>query len=88
MAAPGGGEHARIAVRRAPGGLSATERRIAELAAAGLTNVAIAAEVFLTRKTVEANLARVYRKLDIHSRAQLSRALNKAPSSSTAEPSS
>jgi DNA-binding NarL/FixJ family response regulator len=66
----------RVAVRRAPLDLSATELRIAELAAAGLTNKAIAAEVFVTQKAVEANLARAYRKLGIRSRAQLSRALD------------
>ena len=48
----------RVAVRRAPDDLSATELRIAHLAAAGLTNRAIGAEVFVTQKTVEANLAR------------------------------
>jgi DNA-binding CsgD family transcriptional regulator len=63
-------------VRRAPLDLSATELRVAELAATGLTNQAIAAEVFLTRKAVEANLTRAYRKLGIRSRAQLSRALD------------
>lgn len=66
----------RVAVRAAPRDLSATELRIAHLAAAGLTNQAIAGEVFLTRKAVEANLARAYRKLGIRSRAQLSRALD------------
>ena len=66
----------RVAVRRAPLDLSATELRVAELAATGLTNQAIAAEVFLTRKAVEANLTRAYRKLGIRSRAQLSRALD------------
>jgi DNA-binding CsgD family transcriptional regulator len=66
----------RVAVRRAPDDLSATELRIAHLAAAGLTNRAIAAEVFVTQKTVEANLARAYRKLGIRSRAQLARALD------------
>jgi DNA-binding CsgD family transcriptional regulator len=66
----------RVAVRRAPLDLSATELRIAELAASGLTNKAIAAEVFVTQKAVEANLARAYRKLGIRSRAQLSRALD------------
>jgi len=65
----------RVAVRRAPDELSATELRIARLAAEGLTNGAIAREVFLTRKAVEANLARAYRKLGIRSRAQLGRAL-------------
>jgi DNA-binding CsgD family transcriptional regulator len=66
----------RVAVRRAPSDLSPTELRIASLAATGLTNQAIAVEVFLTRKAVEANLARAYRKLGIRSRAQLSRALD------------
>ncbi len=66
----------RVAVRRAPEELSATELRVARLAASGLTNRAIAAEVFLTSKAVEANLARAYRKLGIRSRAQLARALD------------
>jgi DNA-binding NarL/FixJ family response regulator len=66
----------RVAVRRAPDDLSATELRVARLAAAGLTNRAIAGEVFVTQKAVEANLARAYRKLGIRSRAQLGRALD------------
>ncbi len=69
-------ELARVAVRRAPDELSATELRIARLAASGSTNKEIAQQVFLTRKTVEANLARAYRKLGIRSRAQLARALD------------
>ena len=66
----------RTAARSAPDELTPTELRIAHLAATGLTNDAIAAEVFVTRKTVEANLGRVYRKLGIRSRAQLARALD------------
>jgi Bacterial regulatory proteins, luxR family len=50
--------------------LTETERRIAELAAAGLTNRDVAQQRFLAVKTVEANLARVYRKLGITSRAE------------------
>jgi DNA-binding NarL/FixJ family response regulator len=65
----------RVSPRRAPDELSATELKIAELAAAGLTNPEIAARVFVSRKTVEANLARAYRKLGISSRAQLHAAL-------------
>jgi DNA-binding NarL/FixJ family response regulator len=65
----------RTAARAAPTDLSETELKIARLAADGLTNQAIAAEVFVSRKTVEANLGRVYRKLGIRSRAQLARAL-------------
>jgi DNA-binding CsgD family transcriptional regulator len=51
--------------------LTATERQIAELAAAGLTNRQVAEAAFVSPKTVEANLARVYRKLGIRSRAEL-----------------
>jgi DNA-binding CsgD family transcriptional regulator len=55
--------------------LTATERRVAELAASGLSNREIAARAFLTTKAVEANLTRVYRKLGIRSRGGLARAL-------------
>jgi DNA-binding CsgD family transcriptional regulator len=51
--------------------LTAMERRIAELAATGLTNREVAAAAFVSPKTVEANLARVYGKLGIRSRAEL-----------------
>jgi DNA-binding CsgD family transcriptional regulator len=57
--------------RRAPDDMTATELRVAELAAAGLTNREVAKAAFISPKTVEANLARVYRKLGIHSRAEL-----------------
>jgi DNA-binding CsgD family transcriptional regulator len=66
----------RVAARSARDDLSTTELRIARLAAAGRTNGEIAAEVFVTQKTVEANLARAYRKLGIRSRAQLAHALD------------
>jgi DNA-binding CsgD family transcriptional regulator len=65
----------RLATRRAPDELTPTERQIAVLAATGLSNPEIAARVYVSRKTVEANLARAYRKLGISSRAQLGRAL-------------
>jgi DNA-binding CsgD family transcriptional regulator len=55
--------------------LTPTEQRIAELAAQGLTNKQIAEAAFLSPKTVEANLARAYRKLGIHRRAELGQAL-------------
>jgi DNA-binding NarL/FixJ family response regulator len=61
--------------RSQPGELTPSEQRIAELATAGLTNRAIAERAFLSPKTVEANLARVYRKLAIHSRAELGHAM-------------
>ena len=55
--------------------LTPSERRIAELAAAGLSNPQIAQELFLTVKTIEMHLTRSYRKLDIHRRADLAQAL-------------
>jgi class 3 adenylate cyclase len=61
----------RVGLRRAKQELTATERRVAELAASGLTNREVAAQAYMSPKTVEANLARVYRKLGIHSRAEL-----------------
>jgi DNA-binding NarL/FixJ family response regulator len=67
----------RVIGRQAPAGLTATEEAIARLAVEGLTNRAIAQRSFVTVKTVEANLARAYRKLRITSRAQLGRALDR-----------
>jgi DNA-binding CsgD family transcriptional regulator len=64
-------ELARIGLRRAPGDMTETERRVAQLAASGLTNRQVAAQLFLSPKTVEANLARAYRKLGIRTRAEL-----------------
>lgn len=51
--------------------LSAAERQVADLAAAGATNKEIAATLYMSVKTVEAHLTRVYRKLDVRSRAEL-----------------
>ena len=51
--------------------LTATEERVATLAASGLSNREVAASAFLSQKTVEANVARIYRKLGIRSRAEL-----------------
>jgi DNA-binding CsgD family transcriptional regulator len=71
-AAQARGELERVRIRRPPGvDLSETERRVAELAATGLTNREVAAQLFMSPKTVEANLARAYAKLGIHSRAEL-----------------
>ncbi len=60
-----------------PGELTATERRIAELAASGLSNQEVAERAFLTVKGVEANLTRAYRKLGIRSRGGLAGALSR-----------
>jgi DNA-binding CsgD family transcriptional regulator len=55
--------------------LTASERRIAVMAAEGLSNPEIAQALFVTKKTVESHLSNAYRKLDISSRKQLSAAL-------------
>jgi DNA-binding CsgD family transcriptional regulator len=69
-------ELARLGARTGGGReLTATERRVAELAARGGTNRAIADALFISPKTVEANLARVYRKLSISTRAELGAAM-------------
>jgi len=66
----------RARARRGTGDdLTVTELAIAELAASGLRNGEIAAQLFVTPKTVEANLTRIYRKLGIRSRAALDRQL-------------
>jgi len=72
-------ELARLDSPRGDGqGLSAAEQRVADLAATGLSNKEIAAELFISEKTVETNLSRVYRKLGIRSRGGLSAALRAA----------
>jgi DNA-binding CsgD family transcriptional regulator len=55
----------------APAELTVSELRVAELIASGRTCREAGAELFMSPKTVEAKLARVYRKLGVHSRAQL-----------------
>ena len=52
-------------------GLTPAEHRMALLAAAGRTNRSVAVELAVSPKTVEATLARAYRKLGIRSRAEL-----------------
>ena len=58
-----------------PESLTASERRIAEMAARGLSNREIAQARFVTAKTVENHLGRVYGKLGISSREALGEAL-------------
>ncbi len=69
-------ELARISGRRpATGELTATETELAALAAEGLANKEIAAALHMSVHTVEGHLTRIYRKLDIRSRAALARRL-------------
>jgi len=57
--------------------LTPSERRVAELAASGMTNRQIAQTLFVTVKTVEAHLSAAYGKLDISGRRQLAEALQR-----------
>ena len=53
--------------------LTPTEERVVELVAEGQTNREVAASLFLSVKTVETNLTRIYRKLGVTSRRELAR---------------
>jgi DNA-binding CsgD family transcriptional regulator len=55
--------------------LTASERRVAELAGEGMTNREIAQSLTVTAKTVETHLRHVYQKLDIAKRTELGGAL-------------
>jgi DNA-binding CsgD family transcriptional regulator len=66
--------------------LTATEQRVAELAAEGLTNREIAAALYLSPNTVQAYLKRVYRELGIRSRTELARKLPPPPGSKSTDP--
>ncbi len=55
--------------------LTVSERRVARMAADGLTNRQIASELVVTVKAVEWHLSHVYRKLGISSRTNLSTTL-------------
>jgi DNA-binding CsgD family transcriptional regulator len=73
------GELGRIGGRQPGGGeLTPTERRLAELVAAGRSNKEIAAELFVTPKTVGTTLSRLYAKLGVHSRTELIRRLDES----------
>ena len=63
---------ARVGARAAsPGELTPTEERVAELVADGRTNREVADALFVSVKTVEANLSRIFQKLGITSRREL-----------------
>jgi DNA-binding CsgD family transcriptional regulator len=65
------GELARVGGRQRAGGLTVTEERVADLVADGRSNKEVAAELFVSVRTVEANLTRIYAKLGIRSRTEL-----------------
>jgi DNA-binding CsgD family transcriptional regulator len=80
-------EMARLGTRRSPrtSELTAAEQRVATLAAEGLSNKQIAAQLFIAVHTVEVHLARVYAKLDVRSRTQLANRLARPPGSDVSE---
>ncbi|MGO9975574.1 MAG: helix-turn-helix transcriptional regulator [Solirubrobacteraceae bacterium] len=68
--------------------LTASERRVARMAAQGMTNRQIAQALFITPNTVATHLTHTYQKLDIQSRTQLPDALtNPASATHQATPS-
>jgi DNA-binding NarL/FixJ family response regulator len=73
------GSRPRTAALRGVAALTASERRVAGLAADGHTNRDIAQELFVTPKTVELHLSNAYRKLEIRSRRDLAAAMAAAP---------
>ncbi len=73
-----GGARRAATARTGSGSLTASERRIAELAAQSRTNMEIAELLHLARRTVETHLTSAYRKLGIRRRAELGAALTDA----------
>jgi DNA-binding CsgD family transcriptional regulator len=73
------GARPRTAALTGPAALTSAERRVAERAAVGQTNRAIAEALFVTTKTIELHLRNAYRKLGVSSRGQLPGTLEPAP---------
>jgi len=69
------GARPRIVLPRGADALTASERRVARMAASGMQNREIAQALFVTVKTVETQLTSCYRKLGIGSRRELADAL-------------
>jgi DNA-binding CsgD family transcriptional regulator len=72
------GAHLRRDRLSGPEALTASERRVAQMAAAGKSNPEIAQALYLTRRTVETHLTHAYQKLGIASREELATALGAA----------
>ncbi len=69
------GARPRTAARSGAGALTPSERRVAAMAAEGMTNRDIAEALYVTPKTVEIHLSSAYRKLGVRSRHDLPGAL-------------
>jgi DNA-binding CsgD family transcriptional regulator len=77
LRAPLWADRARAELRRVGGRIPArhltpTEEKVAELVSTGLTNQEVADTLFMSVRTVEANLSRIYHKLGVRSRTQVS----------------
>ena len=82
-------ELGRIGLRRAvvTEGLTPAQERVAELAAGGATSREIAHTLYMSKRTVEAHLTKVYLELGIRSRAQLAAALSALATTDNGDPS-
>jgi DNA-binding CsgD family transcriptional regulator len=79
------GEHVRARETKPASALTPQESQIATLAARGMTNAKIGAELFISPHTVEWHLRKVYTKLGINSRRALPAAIASAPATDTTD---
>jgi DNA-binding CsgD family transcriptional regulator len=75
------GARPRRALLSGPSSLTASERRVADMAAQGLSNREVAQALFVSLRTVETHLTHAFQKLGIESRAQLAGALDQETTS-------
>jgi DNA-binding CsgD family transcriptional regulator len=80
-------ELGRVGLRRAVAadGLTPAQERVAELAAGGATNREIAQTLYMSARTVESHLTKIYAELGIRSRAQLATAIATRASAQTSD---